>query len=234
MDQDRVAVVTGANRGIGFEICRQLAKKKVKVILIARDEAKGKAACKKLQAEGLDVFFHQFDVTDHRSIAKLAEFIQKEHRRMDALVNNAGIFIDGDKLGINVDPGTVRRTMETNAFSPLFLSQALIPLMKGQRYGRIVNVSSGLGQLTDMGGGYPSYRMSKSCLSAVTRILADELKGMNILVNSVCPGWVRTDMGGKDAERSVEKGAETAVWLALLPDGGPSGQFFRDKKIIPW
>ena len=201
---------------------------------MARDEAKGKAACRRLQAEGLDVFFHELDVTDHGSITKFAEYIQQEFGRVDILVNNAGVFIDREKLGINVDRETVRRTMEANAFGPLFLSQALIPFMKRHHYGRIVNVSSGLGQLTDMGGGYPSYRMSKSCLSAVTRILADELKGTNILVNSVCPGWVRTDMGGSDAERSVEKGAETAVWLALLPDGGPSGQFFRDKKVIPW
>ena len=234
MHQERIAVVTGANRGIGFEICRQLARTKVKVILTARDEAKGRAACKELQAKGLDVAFRQFDVTDHRSITKLTEYIQNEFGGIDILVNNAGIFIDGEKLGINVDRETVRRTMETNAFGPLFLSQALIPSMKGRGYGRIVNVSSGLGQLADMGSGYPSYRMSKSCFSAVTRILADELRGTNILVNVVCPGWVRTDMGGKDAERSVEEGANTAVWLALLPDGGPSGRFFRDRKEIPW
>lgn len=234
MHQGRIAVVTGGNRGIGFEICRQLAKKKVKVIVTARDEAKGRAACKALQAEGLEVSFRQLDVTDHRSITKLTEGIQKEFGRVDILVNNAGIFVDGEMLGINVDRETVRRTMETNAFGPLFLSQALIPFMKGGGYGRIVNVSSGLGQLADMGSGYPSYRMSKSCLSAVTRILADELRGANILVNAVCPGWVKTDMGGKDADKSVEEGADTAVWLALLPDGGPTGQFFRDRKVIPW
>ncbi len=234
MKDQRIAVVTGANRGIGLEICRQLARRGVKVILTARDEVKGKEACKRLQEEGLSVLFHQLDVTDHASIGRIARHVENELRRSDILVNNAGVFIDRDKRGIDVDFETVRTTMETNAFGPFLLSQALIPIMLRHKYGRIVNVSSGLGALGDMGGGYPSYRMSKACLNALTRILADELRGTNILVNSVCPGWVRTDMGGPGAYRSVEDGADTAVWLAMLPDRGPSGRFFRDKKVIPW
>ncbi len=230
----RIAVVTGANRGIGFEVCRQLARQGVNVILTAREEVKGKEACQRLQEEGLAVQFHSLDVTSHGSIERFARYVENEHGRSDILVNNAGVFIDRDKRGIDVDFEVVRKTMETNAFGPLLLSQALIPIMLRHKYGRIVNVSSGLGALSDMGGGYPSYRLSKAFLNALTRILADELKGTNILVNSVCPGWVRTDMGGPGADRSVEDGADTAVWLAMLADRGPSGRFFRDRKEIEW
>jgi len=232
--QERIAVVTGANRGIGFEICKQLVKKRVRVVLTARDDLKGREACEKLKGGGGEAVFHPLDVTDRQDIGRLETYLRKEFSRLDILVNNAGLFIDGEKLGINVDLKTVRTTMETNAFGPLQLCQMAIPFMRHRNYGRIVNVSSGLGALTDMGGGYPSYRMSKSCLNAMTIILADELRGTNILVNSVCPGWVRTDMGGNEAERSVEQGADTAVWLAMLPDHGPSGQFFRDRTVIPW
>ena len=130
------------------------------------------------------------------------------------------------------DPAIVRRTFETNTLGPLMVSQALIPLMQGS--GRVVNVSSGMGQLAEMNGGYPGYRLSKAALNALTRILADELKGTGVKVNSVCPGWVRTDMGGADAPRTPKQGAETIVWLATLPDDGPTGGFFRDKQPIPW
>lgn len=203
-------------------------------MLTARDDVKGREACKELQEEGLAVQFHALDVTSHASIERFAQYVENGLGRSDILVNNAGVFIDRDKRGIDVDFETVRKTMETNVLGPFLLSQALIPIMRRHRYGRIVNVSSGLGALSDMGSGYPAYRMSKACLNALTRILADELTGTNILVNSVCPGWVRTKMGGPGAYRTVEDGADTAVWLAMLPDSGPSGRFFRDRREIEW
>ena len=236
-DLRRVAVVTGANRGLGLETCRQLAARGLKVILTSRDAAKGQAAAERLVGEGVDLVFHQLDVTDPESAGRLARYIENSVGRLDVLVNNAGVFPDPLRAGASVfeaRPETLRVGMETNAFGALFVCQALVPLMLRGEYGRIVNVSSGMGQLSDMNGRHPAYRMSKTALNALTRILADELKDTNILVNSVCPGWVRTDMGGPDADRPVEEGADTIVWLATLADDGPSGGFFRDRKRIPW
>ncbi len=235
----KLAVVTGANRGLGLETCRQLAAMGWSVILTSRDRSKGQAATDALRAQNLDVTFHPLDVTDAAGIRQLAEFVAAEYDRLDALVNNAGVFLDpiGDSdpsasSVFRADLDTLRATMETNLYGPLQLCQALIPLMQGE--GRVVNVSSGMGQLSDMNGGCPGYRFSKTALNALTRILADELQGTRIKVNSVCPGWVRTDMGGPNATRPVEEGAETIVWLATLPADGPSGGFFRDKQSIPW
>lgn len=234
----KVAIVTGANRGLGFETCRQLAKRDIQVILTSRDQAQGKAAVEKLQAEGLEVVSHPLDVTSAESIEHLAQFIRNQFGRLDILVNNAGIARDplGDSEGsiFNTKVSTIRETMETNLHGPLLLCQALIPLMKEHHYGRVVNVSSGAGQLSDMNTGFPAYRMSKTALNALTRIFANELEGTNILVNSVCPGWVRTDMGGPNATRSVEQGVDTIVWLATLPDDGPTSGFFRDRQPIDW
>ncbi len=234
----RLAVVTGANRGIGYETCRQLAQRGLRVILTARNAAKGRLAAKTLSEQGLDVVFQTLDVTDPTSIGELLNFIDARFDRVDVLINNAGIMLERpDPGGVSVSVfeasvDTLRISLETNVYGPLLLSQALKPLMHGNA--RIVNVSSGMGQLTEMNGCCPGYRISKTALNALTRILADELKSTNIKVNSVCPGWVRTDMGGPNAERSVEKGAETIVWLATLPEDGPSGGFFRDKQAIPW
>lgn len=236
-ENKRVAVVTGGNRGIGFETCRQLAKQDIKVILTSRDEAKGKAAAEKLQAEGLDVSNYQLDVTDAESVNRLTQLIEGNFGRLDILVNNAGVLQDyAESNGsiFNLKISTLQNTLETNTFGPLLLCQALIPLMKEHNYGRVVNVSSGAGQLHDMSTGYPSYRISKTALNAVTRIVANELEGTNILVNAVCPGWVRTDMGGQNAPRTPEQGADTIVWLATLPDDGPTSGFFRDRKPIDW
>jgi len=232
--EQKIAIVTGANRGIGFEICRQLARRGIHVILTSRNEARGKAACQKLEAEGLGVRFHQLDVTDHESIHRLRDFIRDEYGRLGILVNNAGVYVDEGVSAFQVDLDTVRETMETNVYGPLLLCQTLVPLMKRQGCGRVVNVSSGMGQLADVGGGDLAYRMSKTCLNALTRIMAAELRGKNILVNAMAPGWVRTDMGGPKAPRSVEEGAETAIWLATLPDDGPQGGFFHDRREIAW
>jgi NAD(P)-dependent dehydrogenase (short-subunit alcohol dehydrogenase family) len=240
MNTDRnIAVVTGANRGLGLETCRQLADLGLTVILTSRDRTKGQAAVDELRARGLDVTFHPLDVTDTESIRRLGGFIANEYGRIDVLVNNAGVFLDpiggndpSASSALRADIDTLRTTMETNLYGPLRMCQTLIPLMQGA--GRVVNVSSGMAQLSEMNGGCPGYRFSKTALNALTRILADELQTTRIKVNSVCPGWVRTDMGGPNATRSVEEGAATIVWLATLGDDGPSGGFFRDKEPIPW
>jgi len=232
----RVAVVTGANRGIGFEICRQLARDGgMRVVLTARDEKKGRAAAEKLRGEKLDVEARALDVTSGAGVGEFAAWLEKAHGRCDVLVNNAGILADprGSRV-LDSKVATYRDTLETNLIGPLRMIQALAPLMKKNGYGRIVNVSSGQGQLSDMGAGTPAYRVSKTALNALTRTLAAELEGSGILVNAMCPGWVRTDMGGASAPRSVEQGADTALWLATLPGNRPTGGFFRDRKPIPW
>ncbi len=212
----------------------ELIPKGITVVLTARDEDKGKAAGKKLQKTGLNVIFQPLDVTDSKSVSELKSFIQQEFGKLDVLINNAGIAIDGHNPGINPDIDAVRQTLNTNVVGPLLLCKAFIPLMKQNNSGKIINVSSGMGAVSSIGGGNPGYRISKAALNAMTLILADELGGTNITVNAMCPGWVRTGMGGSTAARSVEEGADTAVWLGLLPDGGYSGKFFRDRQEIPW
>ncbi len=230
-ENGRVAMVSGGNRGIGLEIVRQLAGRGITVILGSREEESGRAA-----AEGLsgDVVVSQLDVTDEGSVARLAASVEGEFGRLDILVNNAGISNDDGQRGMNADLDRVREALEANLFGAWRLCEVAIPLMQRGGYGRIVNVSSGMGALEDMGGGSPGYRVSKTALNALTRILASELRGSGILVNSVCPGWVRTDMGGSGATRSVEEGADTPVWAATLPNNGPTGGFFRDRRPIPW
>ncbi len=236
MSEQPVAVVTGANRGLGLETSRRLAAQGYLVLLAARRESEGRAAADALAAQGLPVRFHPLDVTDDRSIAALAETV-RGLGRLDVLVNNAGIVPDPspgtpESSVFRADLQTVRLAMETNALGPLRLCQVLIPLMQGR--GRVVNVSSGMGQLDDMNGCCPGYRLSKVSLNALTRIFADELRGTGVKVNSVCPGWVRTDLGGPRAPLSVEEGAQGIVWAATLPDDGPSGGFFRHGEAIPW
>jgi NAD(P)-dependent dehydrogenase (short-subunit alcohol dehydrogenase family) len=229
-----IALVTGANRGIGFETCRQLARRDVQVILTSRDAAKGEAAVEQLAAEGLAVTHHQLDVTDLDGIGRIHDFVEATFGRLDILVNNAAIYVDDRHSLLALDYDVLRATMDTNAYGPLLLTQAFVPLMRRHNYGRIVNVSSGIGELSDLGSSWPAYRLSKIMLNIQTRIIAGELEGSNILVNAMCPGWVRTDMGGPGATKSIEDGADTAVWLALLPDDGPQGSYFRDRQHIPW
>jgi NAD(P)-dependent dehydrogenase (short-subunit alcohol dehydrogenase family) len=237
MSDKPVAIVTGAYRGLGFETCRQLAQQGYRVVLAARKEPQGRGAAEVLREEGLDVIFHTLDVTSDASVQALAEFLEKTFGRLDVLVNNAGIFPDtapwtGESSIFNADLDTVRTGLETNTLGPLRLCQALIPLMQGK--GRVVNISSGMGQLSEMNGCCPGYRLSKTALNAVTRILAEELKDTDIKVNSICPGWVRTEMGGQDAPLSIEEGAKGIVWAAVLPDEGPTGGFFRHGERIDW
>lgn len=237
MDQAKpIALVTGGNRGLGLETVRQLAQHEYKVVLTCRDSSKGKKIVADLLDQGLDVLFHALDVTNPSEVENLRTFLTTKFGRIDVLINNAGVFLESEESGsasvLTADIDLVRQVFEINTLGALRVSQALIPLMQGQ--GRVVNVSSGMGQLSDMNSGFPGYRFSKVSLNALTRILADELKDSGIKINSLCPGWVRTDMGGANATRTVEHGVETIVWLATLPDDGPSGGFFRDKQPIPW
>ncbi len=231
MKNGRVALVSGANRGIRREIVRQLTERGTTTILGSRDEEKGRAA-----AEGIDgdLRVRQLDVTDEKGTAQLARDVEEELGRLDVLVNNAGISIDRGQHGVDADLDVVRETLEMNLFGAWRLCEVFVPLMQRNRYGRIVDVSSGMGALNDMGGGSPAYRVSKTSLNALTRILASELRGTGILVNSVCPGWVQTDMGGSGASRTVEEGVDTPVGAATLPNNGPTGGFFRDRRQIPW
>jgi NAD(P)-dependent dehydrogenase (short-subunit alcohol dehydrogenase family) len=230
-ENGRVALVSGGNRGIGLEICRQLADRDIAVILGSRDEVSGKEAAENLSGK---VVVHQLDVAEENSVDRLASFVEEDFGRLDILVNNAGISNDYGQRGANADLKRVREALEANLFGAWRLCKMAIPLMQRGGYGRIVNVSSGMGALEDMGGGSPGYRISKTALNALTRILASELRGSGILVNSVCPGWVRTDMGGSRAPRPVGEGADTLVWAATLPNNGPTGGFFRDRRPIPW
>lgn len=236
MTGKKIAVVTGANRGLGLETSKQLAAHNYSVVLATRDLSKGTPIAAELNRQGYDAYAMELDVSNTDSISTFSSEILRKHTRVDVLVNNAGIMIDdeADSDDISKLAKVIERTFRTNTMGAYLLCRALIPQMIQNGYGRVVNVSSGMGQLSDMNKGYPGYRISKTALNAVTKIFADETNGTNVLVNSVCPGWVQTDMGGKEADRSVEKGVETIVWLATLADGSSSGGFFRDRKPISW
>ena len=230
----RIALVTGANRGIGFEVCRQLASRGFIVFLTARDAGKARTAAEKLAKIGT-VERLLLDVADPQSIQNAADEVKKRYGYLKVLVNNAGINYDtwqtAEKADIN---GTVMETITTNLLGPWRMCQAFLPLLRESGAGRIVNVSSESGSLANMGAGPPAYQVTKAGLNALTRTLAGELRGARILVNAVCPGWVATDMGGAGAPRSVSDGAAGIVWAATLPDNGPTGGFFRDGKPLSW
>jgi len=232
-DNGPMVVVTGGNRGIGFEICRQLAGRGARVVLTARNPAAGAAAVKKLSVQKLAAEFQPLDVTDADGIAALRDLLNKTYGRLDVLINNAGIIAKGDAPALKVDLATVRATLETNTLGPLHLAQTLAPLLKRSQSARVINMSTGMAALSDNSGGYAAYRISKTALNAVTATLAAELSGA-VAVNSVCPGWVKTDMGGPHADREVAEGADTAVWLALDAPHKLTGKFLRDRKVIPW
>ena len=226
-----VAVVTGANRGIGLEVVRQLAELEYSVALGSRDLAKGETADGSI---GSDLVFPvQLDVADPASVQAAAAAVEERFGRTDVLVNNAAILYDTANRAESVDLDVVKRGFETNLFGAWRTSQAFLPLLRESAHGRIVNVSSQGGSLTSMTGGAPTYSASKAALNALTRLLAAELARERILVNSVCPGWVATDMGGSGG-RPVEEGAASVIWAATLPDDGPTGGFFRDGRPVPW
>ena len=236
MSDRRVALVTGGNRGIGFEVCRQLARRGLRVILTARARAKADAAARTLRSAdaGLEIVPEVLDVTDARSIAALAAALAARQEHVDVLVNNAAILVGESRGLLDTPVADLRATFDTNVCGVVAVSQAFVPQMIERRYGRVVNVSSEAGQLSSMGTYAPAYSISKAALNAVTRQLAAATRGSGVLVNSASPGWVRTDMGGALAPKSVEQGADTIVWLATLPAKGPTGKFFSERREIEW
>lgn len=238
----RIALITGANRGLGLETARQLARRGYKTVLTSRDGVQGKAAADKLQGEALDVGYHPLDVTRAESMQRLAEFLDNAFGRLDVLINNAGIFPEqalaqGARSApsiLEVPLESLRENLQTNAFGPLRLIQLIVPLMRRHDYGRIVNISSGYGRLARMERGFPSYRVSKAMLNVITCLVAAELESENIKINSVDPGWVRTRMGGTQASYSPAEAAEWVVEAATLSDDGPSGVFLKHGYPVDW
>ncbi|MCB9701831.1 MAG: SDR family NAD(P)-dependent oxidoreductase [Myxococcales bacterium] len=241
MEGKRIAVITGANRGLGFGTARELARRGYRVVLTARSREKAEAAAAELRGEGLDVVPEVVDVASDESVRGLVERLRRDHGRVDVLVNNAGAIFEASHdpahpagAGtLEVSPATVLRALDNNSVGALRMLQGILPMMNAAGHGRVVNVSSGMGALHDMGSGWPAYRISKTALSAVTRLFALEARG-DVKVNAVCPGWVRTDMGGPNATRSLEEGVSGIVIAATLGADGPSGVFLRDGQIIEW
>lgn len=230
----KTALITGANKGIGFEVARQLAARGFHVFMTARRRDTGLKALAALQESGAKVNLVDLEVTDSGSIQGAAKEMTARTDHLDVLVNNAGVIVEGDANLLTLDIEIVRRTLDTNTLGTLRVTQAFVPLLVKSRSGRIINVSSGAGQLSDMGTWSPAYSISKTALNAVTCQLAVALHDQGIAVNSVCPGWCRTEMGGPNAPRSVEQGADTIVWLATEAPQDLSGQFLRDRSVIPW
>jgi NAD(P)-dependent dehydrogenase (short-subunit alcohol dehydrogenase family) len=224
----RLALVTGSNRGLGLGTVKELLKRDYEVILSCRDRQKGAAL-----AESLKCHFIPIDVSDSNSIDRAMEELARTYKRLDVLVNNAGILPDHNSA-MKADPQDIEKAFRVNTLGPVLLTQKALSLMKQNGYGRIVNVSSGMGQLSEMNSGYLAYRVSKTALNAVTKVFSEETRGQNILINAVCPGWVKTDMGGPEAQRSIEEGVFGIVWAATLPDNGPTGGYFRDGKPLAW
>ncbi len=236
----KIALITGANRGLGFETSKQLGLKGFKVYISGRNLEKIKMAADRLKSLGIDVEAIKLDVTKTQDIRSFIDLLKTRKEHLDVLVNNAGVFLESDgpqdTTGasiLKVDPVIILKTIEANTMGPLKLIQSLVPLMIEKGGGRVINISSGMGQLKNMTGFWPGYRMSKTALNTLTKILDAEVCKDKIYVNSVCPGWVRTDMGGENAERSVEEGVKTTIWLATCDDP-PHGKFFRDKQEIEW
>jgi NAD(P)-dependent dehydrogenase (short-subunit alcohol dehydrogenase family) len=228
-----VAVVTGANRGIGYEVARQLADRDHRVVLGSRDLDRGRTAAARIDPSGERVSAVQLDVSDGASVAAMADWVTRHLGRADVVVNNAAILYDTWAQARSADLGEVQRALDTNLFGAWRVTQALLPLLQRSRHPRVVMVSSEGGSLQSLSGGTPAYSISKAALNALTCLLAGELSRHRILVNAICPGWVATDMGGGGG-RPVAEGAAGIVWAATLPDRGPTGGFFRDGKPVPW
>jgi NAD(P)-dependent dehydrogenase (short-subunit alcohol dehydrogenase family) len=232
MKNQKTALVTGANKGIGFEIVRELSRLGLRVFLGARNVKAGRTAAEKLGADG-EVAFVEMDIADPDSIRRAAQEVGRQCDRLDVLINNAGILLDEDKGALTITPEIFEKTVRTNTLGPWLVTQAFVPLLKKSRGPRVVNVSSGGGQLEDGADGWaPAYCVSKTALNGVTVQLAAALP--KFAVNSVCPGWVRTEMGGENADRSVAEGAATIVWLATDAPHDLTGKFVKDRKVIPW
>jgi NAD(P)-dependent dehydrogenase (short-subunit alcohol dehydrogenase family) len=229
----KTAVVTGANKGIGHEVARQLGTKGFHVFVGARNSANGRMATEALRKNGAMATFVSLDVSDPESIRNAVRFVSAAADHLDVLVNNAGVILEGDNSITQLEAETVTQTFQTNTLGPLLVTQAFLPLLSKSNHPRVINVSSGGGQLADgMDTWAPAYCLSKTALNAVTCLFAAALP--NFSINSVCPGWVRTDMGGANATRSVEQGAETIVWLATEAPATLTAKFLRDRKVIAW
>jgi NAD(P)-dependent dehydrogenase (short-subunit alcohol dehydrogenase family) len=236
-----VAIVTGANRGLGRETAKQLIELGYVVLVTGRDRDKIIEAARELReatsVERVEPFV--VDVTKQDQVDYLSKYVMEHFQgEVEILVNNAGIMEDGwthDSHIFRLDPEVIRNTFDVNTLGAFRMMQAFVPMMiNSKKKARVVNVSSGMGQLSDMGGGSVAYRVSKTSLNALTKIFAHEVQGMDILINSVCPGWVKTDMGGNNAPVDIPKGAQGIVWAATLPSGGPSGGFYRNGEKIEW
>jgi NAD(P)-dependent dehydrogenase (short-subunit alcohol dehydrogenase family) len=230
----RIALVTGANRGLGLETARQLLAHGLRVVMAGRDQAATERARIGLAHDSANAMSVRLDVTDEASIATAARAIAARWGGVDVLVNNAAVLLDEDADVLAISAKHFRDTLDSNLLGAIEVCRVFVPQMADRGYGRVVNVSSGAGQLSTMATYAPAYSISKAALNAFTRILAETYRGRGVLANAVDPGWVRTDMGGPSAPRSVEEGAATIVWLATLPARGPSGGFFRDRRSIPW
>ncbi|WP_134686727.1 SDR family oxidoreductase [Brevibacillus migulae] len=230
----KVALVTGGNRGIGYELVKQLALSGFKAILTSRDPEKGHEAAQKLKESSLDVSFVQMDVGNEESNRQAAITVNERYGRLDVLMNNAGVYLDGPEGIVTMDPSVLKQTMATNFFGVYHVIRTFIPLMQKQGYGRVINVSSEYGALREMAEpGAGAYKLSKLALNGLTRLIAAEING-DIKINAVDPGWVSTDMGGLSAPRTPKQAAESILWLAMIGPDGPNGEFFRDGKRIEW
>ena len=229
----KIAVVSGANRGLGKEVVRQLAELDYAVVLTSRTEA-GRSVATEMRDAGRKVSFHQLDVGDGQSIAELVEYLREAHGTVDVLVNNAGIHYDTFQDTLTADFSIVEEAFRVNTLGPWRLTKALYPILRKGGGGRVVNVSSSSGSFVNSWPGTPAYAITKAGLNMLTVKMAVDMADAGILVNAVCPGWVRTEMGGEEAPLSVAEGARGIVWAATLPDEGPTGGFFQHGEPVPW
>jgi len=235
VSEPTITVITGASRGLGRAAARRLAREGHTVIATARRLADLDSLRGELGKDGHGIECRRLDVNDEESTMALRRWLDDRHGRLDVLINNAGISTGRFGMSLLELPlDDLQATLDTNLYGMIRVTQALLPLMRRSRAGRVVNLSSSMGQLAEMAAGAPAYRISKTAVNAFTRILAVELAGTPIKVNAACPGWCRTDMGGAEAPRSAEEGIDTVVWLATLAADGPTGGFFQDRQAIPW
>ncbi|BAY81724.1 oxidoreductase, short-chain dehydrogenase/reductase family protein [Calothrix parasitica NIES-267] len=231
-EQTKIALVTGGNRGIGFAITQGLLQKGYRVIITSRSLDKAKQAAEKLNSSGIIPV--ELDVSDDDSINQAFKSIESQINKLDVLINNAGIYPDEGVNILTIDRNLLNKTLNTNTFGAIRMVQELLPLLKKSSDARIVNVSSGFGEINGLSSDYPSYSLSKLALNGATIMLSQALRSQNIAVNAICPGWVKTDMGGDSAPRTPEQGADTAIWLATEASRNETGKYWRDRKVIPY
>jgi NAD(P)-dependent dehydrogenase (short-subunit alcohol dehydrogenase family) len=229
----RVAIVTGGNRGLGFELCRALLEQDIQVILTARSVAQGEAAVARLSGANRLVSFYPLDITNQGQIEALVTAINRDYGHLDILINNAGIYLDQHQPALSIDPDWITQAVNTDVRGTFALCQAVIPLMRKQKYGRIVNISSRTSRLDQMDHLGLTYKIAKSAINVITIVLAQEVATENILINAVNPGWLKTDMGGEQATLALDEGVKGPLQLATFPDGGPSGCFFNGTDLWP-